>query len=435
MLDEGSDQRSHRSPIVAGNAGLCAAELCLCKNCCKHFIVLNCLVSSCCLVGGTEATGFKSLNLILLVGKPLCELVCFAYVFAVAVNTDELATHIGGKLLFFSTDLNGGKLCNAHVFAKLALNSLCVPNTGNACCYFNLTLCIGSKACDQLTVVGLDNECGMVYVLNKRLHNCEAVCIVIVDVNLLLGESCIIGYVVCEIVECEEEAGEIPTVIVEPEVNLSAGSVCSIEKTAKGSYIFSIDNRLIVVQEQGVVLGAGICIEHILTVDGNRCRLNRGCSVVISDILFSLTANACKSAACDELVDLVACKREYVGAGGYVVENLVGCVAFALNTKQELVFLIGVCSCECCAHLFEHFLVFLRTPNSKGYFFFLSPVVAIIIVTSSKHHCKHQQSDHEGKNSDLFHRFLLVLYFCGYQNAERAKPRPAKVTDVLLIAC
>ena len=190
--------------------------------------------------------------------------------------------------------------------------------------------------------------------------------------------------------------------------------MCSIEKLIQSVYLIVTDNRLIVVEEEGVILGAGVSVQLFLTVNSDRCSINRGCGVVFFYKLFKITTNAVKSTACDELVDLVAGKAEYVGTGGHVVEHLIGCVAFALNAEQELVFLIGVSSGVCFTHFLQHLLVFLGAPDRQGYFLLLSAgSVRITAVggTSSKRCSKHQHSHDERKNFELFHNFLLTWYF------------------------
>jgi len=58
--NEGGDQRTHGSPVVAGDAGLCAAVLSLIHNCGENNIVLNGFVSSGSFVGGTKAADLVS---------------------------------------------------------------------------------------------------------------------------------------------------------------------------------------------------------------------------------------------------------------------------------------------------------------------------------------------------------------------------------------
>ena len=67
--DEGSNESSHRSPVLAGHALLCTAVLSLLYYCGNNGVALNCLRSSNNLVGGTEATSLESDKLILLVQK------------------------------------------------------------------------------------------------------------------------------------------------------------------------------------------------------------------------------------------------------------------------------------------------------------------------------------------------------------------------------
>ena len=299
---------------------------------------------------------------------------------AVSVYAYELTAHVGNKLLLLAADLNCRKLGCSDVVTEQFLDALCVPGTGNRCCDLNVALSVGCKTCDDLAIVGLDNECGVIYVLSKSLHNAKALCVVIVNVNCSLYHFVIVGNVVAKLRNCEEEAGEVPTVIVELEVHLLACCVSCIKEIVESIDVVLADNGLIVVEEEGVIFGAGVCEELILTVNGDCSCINRACGVDFLNVLFNITAYTSERAACVELIDLVTCEGEYVGAGGYIVENLIGCVALALYTEEELVFLVGVSSSVCSAHSLEHFLVFLRSPNGEGDLFFLCGIIIAGVV-------------------------------------------------------